>query len=90
MAQMVRKQIYIKQEHDKGLKNKARKLRKTEAELIREGISHILKEAYIYKDKTAWSVEKKFIQSLIKKGPLKGKRRWTREDIYDRKISGRH
>lgn len=39
------------------------------------------------RDTAAWSAEKKFIQSLIKKGVAKGKRQWTREDLYDRKVS---
>jgi hypothetical protein len=90
MARMVRKQIYIDQEQENILKNKAKKLQKTEAELVREGINSILQKTYIYRDITAWKKEKKFIQSLIEKGPLKGKRQWTREDIYDRKISGRY
>lgn len=33
----------------------------------------------------SWEEEKRFIRSLMKKGPLKGKRRWKREDLYGRK-----
>ncbi len=90
MARMVRKQIYIEQEQENILKDKARILNKAESELVREGINTILKKQYAFKNSAAWKKEKKFIQSLIEKGPVKGKRQWTREDLYDRKISGRH
>ncbi|MDP3297392.1 MAG: hypothetical protein Q8N09_07375 [Thermodesulfovibrionia bacterium] len=90
MARMIRKQIYIDEEQEKILKNKSKRLHKTEAELVREGINFILKGQRIYKDVTAWEREKRFIQSLIQKGPAKGRRRWTREDIYDRKVSNRY
>ncbi len=90
MARMIRKQIYIDEEQGKILKNKSKRLHKTEAELVREGINFILKRHRIYKDVTAWEREKRFIQSLIQKGPAKGRRRWTREDIYDRKILNRY
>jgi hypothetical protein len=90
MSRMIRKQIYIDEEQERILKNKSKRLRKTEAELVREGVDFILKGQRIYKDAAAWEREKRFIQSLIQKGPVKGKRRWTREDIYDRKISNRY
>ncbi|MDO9289353.1 MAG: hypothetical protein Q7T83_11260 [Thermodesulfovibrionales bacterium] len=84
MARMVRKQIYIDQEQEKILKDKARILHKAEAELVREGINTVLKRQYAFKDSTAWKKEKKFIHSLIGKGPVKGKRQWKREDLHDR------
>lgn len=84
MARMVRKQIYIDQEQEKILKDKARILHKAEAELVREGINTVLKRQYAFKDPTAWKKEKKFIHSLIAKGPVKGKRQWTRENLHDR------
>lgn len=90
MARMIRKQIYIEQEQENILKKRARVLRKAESELVREGINMILLRQYALKDSNAWEKERMFIQSLIEKGPAKGKRQWTREDLYDRKISGRH
>ena len=65
MSRMIRKQIYIDEEQEKILKNKSKRLHKTEAELVREGINFILKGQRIYKDVTAWEREKRFIQSLI-------------------------
>lgn len=88
MARMIRKQIYIEQEQENILKKRARILRKAESELVREGINMILLRQYALKDSNAWKKERMFIQSLIEKGPAKGKRQWTREDLYDRKISG--
>jgi hypothetical protein len=29
-------------------------------------------------------LEKKYIQSRLKKGPVKGGRKWKREELYDR------
>ncbi len=31
-----------------------------------------------------WKEEKEFIRKLMEKGPMKGKRRWKREDLYER------
>lgn len=90
MARMIRKQIYIEQEQENILKKRARVLRKAESELVREGINMILLRQYALKDSNAWKKERMFIQSLIEKDPAKGKRQWTREDLYDRKISCRH
>lgn len=35
-------------------------------------------------DKSAWQKERVFIQALINQGPIPGKRKWTREELYDR------
>ncbi|MBI4699436.1 MAG: hypothetical protein HY758_11185 [Nitrospirae bacterium] len=84
MARMVRKQIYMDVEQERILKSRAKKLRKTEAELVREGINTVLNRAYLFKDSAAWGREMKFLQSLMKKGPAKGKSQWSREDLHDR------
>lgn len=90
MSRMIRKQIYIEEEQEKSLKNKSKRLHKTEAELVREGINAILTKPYVSKDIAAWERERRFIEALIRKGPVKGKRQWTREELYDRKILNRY
>lgn len=91
MSKMARKQIYIEPEQEYLLKARAADLHISESELIREGINRVLeKNKVLLRDVNAWEEEKKFILSLGKKGYVKGGRRWKREDIYDREISGRH
>lgn len=34
-----------------------------------------------------WKKEKEFIRKLMEKGAMKGKRKWRREDLYERKSS---
>lgn len=88
---MLRKQIYIEPQQDYMLKAKALELHVSESELIREGISRVLETGPVLtKNLKAWEDEKKFMISLAKKEPVKGGRGWEREDLYDRKVSGRH
>lgn len=88
MSTLMRKQVYIDAKQEKMLKRKAVELRVTESELIRDGISRVLSGTVIPHDMTAWDEEKKFMDALVGKGPVKGGRTWKREDVYDRKISG--
>lgn len=90
MSNMVRKQIYIDSEQERVLKAKSKELNIPESEIIRQGINNLLKMPIIVKDIRAWKEAKRFIQDLIAKGPVRGKRKWTREGLYDRKISCRH
>ncbi len=83
MSKMIRKQIYIEPEQEALLKRLSREQGLTEAELIRSGIVRLSSRSNVVRDITVWEEEKKFIRSLMKKGPLKGKRRWTREDLYE-------
>ncbi len=85
MSHTTRKQIYIDPRQDRLLKRKAVELNTTESELIREGIDMLLTGGKtISRDIGAWDAEKKYIQSHIKKGPIKGGRNWKREELYDR------
>ncbi len=84
MSKMIRKQVYIEPEQELLLKRLSREQGLTEAELIRSGIVKLSSRNNVVRDITFWEEEKKFIRSLMKKGPLKGKRRWTREDLYER------
>jgi hypothetical protein len=85
MPSMLRKQIYIAPRQERLLKNKASELHISESELIRDGIDKALKTGTIAAhDTKAWDEEKKFIASLTKKRAIKGGRKWTREELYDR------
>jgi hypothetical protein len=85
MPSMLRKQIYIAPRQERLLKSKASELRISESELIRDGIDKVLNTGAIaVHDPKAWDEEKKFIISLTKKRAVKGGRKWTREELYDR------
>jgi hypothetical protein len=85
MPSMLRKQIYIAPRQERLLKIKASELHISESELIRNGIDKALKtEAIAVHDPKVWDDEKKFIASLMKKRAVKGGRKWTREELYDR------
>ena len=84
MSKMIRKQVYIETEQEALLKRLSKEQGLTEAELIRSGILKLSSRSNVVRDIRFWEEEKRFIRSLMKKGPLKGKRRWTREDLYER------
>ena len=85
MPSMLRKQIYIAPRQERLLKTRASELHISESELIRDGIDKALKtETTAAHDPKAWEEEKKFITSLMKKRAVKGGRKWTREELYDR------
>ncbi len=85
MPSMLRKQIYIAPRQERLLKSKASELQISESELIRDGIDKALNTGAIaVHDPKAWEDEKKFITSLKKKRSVKGGRKWTREELYDR------
>jgi hypothetical protein len=82
VGRMKRKQIYLDPDQDRRLRALSRHRGRSESELIREGVDRVLKEPPV--DRTAWERQLAFIDSLIAKGPLKGKRTWRREDLYER------
>ena len=91
MPTKVRKQIYIDSEQEKTLKRMAASTGLSEAELIRQAIDRCGRVLdFAIRDPTAWEAELAFIDGLIAKGPLPGKRDWCREDLYDRAVLRRH
>lgn len=85
MAEMIRKQVYIEARQERLLKTLAKDLRVTEAELIRRGIDRGLdRMAGARPDPAAWSEAERYILARMRKGTIKRKRRWTREDLYGR------
>lgn len=85
MAEMIRKQFYLEPGQEALLKQRARELGVTEAELVREAVNlYAFAGVSTHRDPGIWAREKDFIEALRKKGPLEGGRRWRREDLYDR------
>ena len=84
MRRMKRKQIYIEANQDRRLRTLSRRQGKSESELIREGVDRVINEPAPEPDPEAWKEVLAYIDSLIAKGPLKGKRTWKREDLYER------
>ena len=84
MSKMIRKQVYIETEQEALLKRLSKEQGLTEAELIRSGILKLSSRSNVVRDITFWEEEKGFIRSSMKRGPLNGKRRSTREDLYER------
>ncbi len=87
MARMVRKQIYIESRQDTVLKQQARVLGVTEAEVIRQAIDRQKTPLRLgVRDLKAWDREKAFIAKRMAKGRAPGGRRWKREDAYEDRL----
>ena len=83
MSRMKRKQTYLDVEQERRLRVLSRRQGKSESALIREGINRVLTDPPL--DRAAWERELAYIDSLIQKGPIRGKRTWKREDLYERR-----
>lgn len=82
---MIRKQIYLEHQQERRLKQLAKKLGQSEAELIRQAIDQGLaaNATLPVQDLEAWEQEKAFICTLMAQKPSRRRRRWTREDLYE-------
>lgn len=88
MPQMIRKQVYIETRQERMLKRLARELGITEADLIRQGLDQVLQAGVtVTPSLEAWERERAFIKRWARKGTVKGKRTWRRQDLYDRPVS---
>jgi len=84
MARMIRKQVYIEARQDRLLKERAKRYRVTEAELIRRSIDQALASATPAPDPEAWKRLKRSMAQVRKKyGPARIVP-WTRDELYDR------
>lgn len=85
MPHKVRKQIYLDPHHAQLLKQLARDLGMSEAALIRQAVdqqaAHL---APLRRDPAAWQQERAFIERLIRKSAIPGRRTWKREELRDR------
>ena len=85
MRRMKRKQVYILPEQDQRLRNLARRNGMTESQLLRAGVDRILAEPMPRSlDHGAWVKSRAFIDLLIRRGPVRGGRRWIREEAHER------
>ena len=87
MPRMIRKQVYIESRQETTLKQQARNLGITEAEVIRRAIDRqMISVRFGAKDLKAWERERAFITKRMAKGPTSEGRQWKREDAYEEKL----
>ena len=87
MPRMVRKQVYIEPRQETTLKQQARALGITEAEVIRRAIDRQMTSVRLgARDPKAWEREKAFIAKRMAKGSVSGRRKWKREDAYEERL----
>ena len=85
MPEMIRKQVYIEARQEQPLKVLVKDLHVTEAELIWRGIDRGLdRMAGVRPDPAAWGEAERYILARMRRGTVKGKRRWSRRDLYGR------
>jgi hypothetical protein len=85
---MIRKQIYIEPRQDEGIKQRARKLGITEAEVIRKAIDGQMASLSTHgHDLSAWEREKAFIARRASIRSRTGGRRFRREELYEERLS---
>jgi hypothetical protein len=91
MGRMIRKQVYIEEEQDALLKQRACALGVTESWLIRQGIDQALRtRVEPYRDRQAWQDALAFMrerQQLVGKVPPQEGRGWTREELYEERLA---
>ncbi len=105
MARMVRKQFYIEPRQDELLKRRARELGVTEAELVRQGIEHLVLEPQspaegseveqaiaLLRERdrlAAWEELKADIEQRMNIGVPQTGRNWTRDELYEDRFGRR-
>ena len=87
MMGMVRKQVYIEQSQEEALRRAARKTGMSQAELVRRGIEKGMADLLDIAPRTdtAWKKALKVMKArLLERGVQQSRRRWKRNDLYDR------
>jgi hypothetical protein len=91
MAQMLRKQIYIRKQQQALLKRLAKARGVSEAEIVRRAIDQQAAAAEPRSapvDPEAWEKARRFMQRLRAQGPLAGRpRNWTRDELYEERLN---
>lgn len=90
MATMIRKQVYLRRDQDRILKQLARQEKRSEAELIRLSVDEYIRSR---ERAEGWERQKQLIDRWVAEAAIAGRkaaRGWTREDAYDRKVFSRH
>jgi sugar phosphate isomerase/epimerase len=87
MARMVRKQIYIDEAQDRGLKELAADRGTTESSLVRAGVDAVLSGLVVRSRDEAWADLERFWAELDQRAAREGvepaPRDWTRDDLYE-------
>jgi hypothetical protein len=88
MSRMIRKQIYLEPTQECLLKQRARELGMSEAELIRRCLDTVRPHAGpLPLDAQAWADELAFLQHRVQTVPSRSERRgWTREEVYAERL----
>jgi hypothetical protein len=83
---MVRKQVYIEPGQERVLKQRARELGVSEAEMVRRGIEAIANRPALAlgPDRVAWEEELAFMRERAEIVVPQTERQWTREELHDR------
>ncbi len=85
MNRMKRKQIYLDADQDRRLRILSRRNQVSESALIRQGVDRVLAGSVSMPlDHEAWERELKFMKDWARRGRVKGRRTWTREDAHER------
>jgi len=88
MTTMVRKQIYIEPRQDELLKQWAEETGRSEAEIFRHALDRWLASEQRRREaEAAWEEERAFIKAWAAQGPVTGGRTWTREELYEERLS---
>ncbi len=86
MANMVRKQLYVKRRHDDFLKERSAELGVTEAEIVRDALdSYASYSGSVRHDGSAWAAEEAFIDELVSAAESRVPigRTWHRDDLHE-------
>lgn len=88
MARMIRKQVYIDPRQERLLKRRARELRVTEAELIRQGIDLLAAAPLraVTRERAIREYEAVVRERMAMTVPQTG-RAWTREELYEERFA---
>lgn len=87
-AAMVRRQVYLKSRQDVQIKRLAAERSTTEADIIREAIDMLLSETARQRQaQKAWDETLAFMEARYAQGAVSGGRTWTRDELYEERLS---
>ena len=82
---MVRKQVYLRPDQEQGLRARARRRGKSEAEIVREAVDQYLEEVELDDRDLAWAEFMAWTRERAAQLPaVPGKRTWTRDELHER------
>ena len=84
---MARKSIALSEREQRQLARVARAAGISESELIRRGVEIALHEPTPELDETAWKRELRFIKGRVGVRAMTKGRAWSREELYDERLS---